>query len=42
MSRNFGVPRQTHGAYRVPIWLLVVVTLITIGLINVAGHLSPW
>lgn len=42
MSRNFGVPRQTHGAYRVPIWLLLVVTLITIGLINVAGHLSPW
>ena len=42
MSRNFGVPRQTHGAYRGPMWPLLVVTLIMIGLINVAAYLIPW
>lgn len=42
MSRNFGVPRQTRDAYRVSTWPLVAVTLIMIGLINVAAHLTHW
>jgi hypothetical protein len=42
MSRNFGVPRQTHGPYRVSMWPLLAVTLIMIGLINVAAHLVDW
>jgi hypothetical protein len=39
MSRNFGVPRQTYGAYRGSMWPLVALTLIIIGLIDVATHL---
>jgi hypothetical protein len=42
MSRNFGVPRQTYGGYRGSMWPLVVVTLIMIGLIDVATHLHHW
>lgn len=40
MSRNFGVPRQTYGAYRGSMWPLVALTLIMIGLIDVAMHLQ--
>jgi hypothetical protein len=42
MSRNFGVPRQTYGAYRRSMWPLAALTLIMIGLIDVATHLHPW
>jgi hypothetical protein len=42
MSRNFGVPRQTYGGYRGSMWPLVALTLIIIGLIEVATHLHHW
>jgi hypothetical protein len=42
MSRNFGVPRQTYGGYRGSMWPLVALTLIMIGLIDVATHLHHW
>jgi hypothetical protein len=42
MSRNFGVPRQSYGSYRESIWPLVALTLIMIGLIDVATHLHHW
>jgi hypothetical protein len=42
MSRNFGVPRQTYGAYRGSMWPLVALTLIMIGLLDVATHLHHW
>jgi hypothetical protein len=42
MSRNFGVPRQTCGGYRGSMWPLVALTLIMIGLIDVATHLHRW
>jgi hypothetical protein len=42
MSRNFGVPRQTYGRYRGSMWPLVALTLIMIGLIDVATHLGHW
>jgi hypothetical protein len=40
MARNFGVPRQTYGGYRGSMWPLVALTLIIIGLIDVATHLQ--
>jgi hypothetical protein len=42
MARNFGVPRNTYGAYRPSMWPLVTLTLIMIGLIDVATHLHHW
>ena len=42
MSRNFGVPRQTYSGYRGSMWPLLVLTLIMIGLIDVATHLLRW
>ena len=42
MARNFGVPRQTYGGYRASMWPLVALTLIMIGLIDVATHLQGW
>jgi hypothetical protein len=42
MSRNFGVPRQTYSGYRGSVWPLVALTLIMIGLIDVATHLQGW
>jgi len=42
MSRIFGVPLQTYAAYRRSMWPLVALTLIMIGLIDVATHLHPW
>jgi hypothetical protein len=42
MSRNFGVPRHTYGGDRRSMWPLVALTLIMIGLIDVAIHLHPW
>jgi hypothetical protein len=42
MSRNFGVPRQTYAAYRRSMWPLLALTLIIIGLIDVATHLHHW
>jgi hypothetical protein len=39
MARNFGVPRDTYSAYRVSMWPLLALTLIMIGLIDVAMHL---
>ncbi|SHH19988.1 hypothetical protein [Bradyrhizobium erythrophlei] len=42
MSRNFGLPRQADSGYRGPIWPLVALTLIMIGLIDVATHLHHW
>jgi hypothetical protein len=39
MARNFGVPRHTCGGNRGSMWPNVVVTLIMIGLIDVATHL---
>jgi hypothetical protein len=42
MARNFGVPRNTYGAYRGSMWPLVAPTLIMIGLIDVATHLRHW
>jgi hypothetical protein len=42
MARNFGVPRHTCGSYRGSMWPIAVVTLIMIGLIDVAAHLHHW
>ena len=42
MARNFGVPRQTYGAYRGSMWPLVALAGIVLGLINVVVHLHPW
>lgn len=42
MARNFGVPRHTAGAYRASRWPLLTLTLIMIGLIEVATHLRDW
>jgi hypothetical protein len=40
MSRNFGIPRQTNSRYRGSLWgQLVALTLIMVGLIDVAAHL---
>jgi hypothetical protein len=39
MARNFGVRRQTNGAYHPSMWPLLALTLIMIGLIDVATHL---
>ena len=39
MARNFGVRRHTVGAYRGSMWPLAALTLIVVGLIDVATHL---
>jgi hypothetical protein len=40
MSRNFGLRRQTYSRYRGSSWgPLVALTLIMVGLIDVAAHL---
>jgi hypothetical protein len=40
MPRNFGLRRQTHSGYRRSSWgPLVALTLIMVGLIDVAAHL---
>jgi hypothetical protein len=42
MARNFGVPRHTYGAHRGSMWPLMALTLIMIGLVDVATHLHHW
>jgi hypothetical protein len=40
MSRNFGVPRQANSGHCGSLWgPLVALTLIMVGLIDVAAHL---
>jgi hypothetical protein len=42
MARNFGVPQQISSSYRPRWWLLLAVTFIMVGIIEVATHLHHW